>query len=100
MKPWIVLFLFVLAAGVAWGLARDLFSRENGVLSGTVVGVDLGNSFPKSLPPTPPRFKVRLTDGRIVDVATANPHSLSVGAAIAVTEWMTPWGEVWYTQRD
>ena len=25
MKAWVVLFLLVLALGVAWGLARDLF---------------------------------------------------------------------------
>ncbi len=100
MKLWIVLFLALLAAGIAWGLARDLFSRERGTLAGTVVSVDLGNATPKWFPATPPRFKVRLSDGRLVDVATRNPASISVGGEISITEWVTPWGQVWYTQRD
>jgi len=100
MKTWVVLFLGLLAAGIAWGLARDLFSRERGVLSGTVVSVDLGSPIPKSFPASPPRFRVRLSDGQLVDVATDNPQSVPVGAAISITEWVTPWGQVWYTQRD
>lgn len=100
MKNWVVLFLVLLAAGVAWGLARDLFSREKGVLAGTVVGIDLGNPAPKWFPRTPPKYRVRLPDGRLVDAATKNPHSLAIGADISLTEWMTPWGQVWYTQRD
>ena len=100
MKIWIVLFLVLLAAGVAWGLARDLLSRETAVLTGTVVGLDPGNALPKWFPPTPPRYKARLPDGRIVDVATQNPLNRVIGANISLTEWMTPWGQVWYTQRD
>lgn len=100
MKTWIILFLVLLAAGVALGLARDLFSQQKRVLTGTVIGVDLGNSQPKWFPATPPRYTVRLSDGAIVDVATRNPHSVPVGGHIPITEWMTPWGQVWYTQRD
>ena len=100
MKTWVVLFLVLLAAGLAWGLARDLFSRERRSLSATVVAVDLGNPLPKWLPPTPPRLKARLEDGALVDVATTNPASASVGSVITITEWVTPWGQVWYTQRD
>ncbi|MBS0252377.1 MAG: hypothetical protein JSR78_15070 [Proteobacteria bacterium] len=100
MKTWVALFLLLLAAGIAWGLARDLLSHQKRVLTGTVVAIDLGNPVLKSLPPTPPRFKVRLPDGSLVDVATKKPHSVAVGASITLTEWMTPWGQVWYTQRD
>lgn len=100
MKPWIVLFLLLLAAGIAWGLARDLFSKPRAKLVGTVVSVDPGNAIPKWLPASPPRYKVRLTDGRVVDVATKNPRKVAVGDGIALTEWVTPWGQVWYTQRD
>ncbi|CCB63335.1 MULTISPECIES: hypothetical protein [unclassified Hyphomicrobium] len=100
MKTWVVLFLILLAAGVAWGLARDLFSREKGALTGTVLAINRGNPVPKWFPATPPRFKVRLPDGRLIDVATQNPQSVQVGANISITEWMTPWGQVWYTQRD
>ncbi len=100
MKTWVALFLILLAAGVAWGLARDILSRQRGSLSGTVVGVDPGNPAPKWFPPTPPRYKVRLPGGALIDVATKNPRSVPIGGGIFITEWVTPWGQVWYTQRD
>ncbi|MFT3733129.1 MAG: hypothetical protein QM780_17210 [Hyphomicrobium sp.] len=100
MKTWVVLFLVLLAAGVAWGLARDLLSRKTAELTGTVVGVDRGNPAPKWFPATPPRYKVRLPNASLVDVAAKNPVSVPVGGSISITEWMTPWGQVWYTQRD
>ncbi len=100
MKPWLVFFLTLLVAGIALGLARDLFSRQRGALSGTVIGVDLGNPLPKWFPATPPSYKVRLADDRLIDVATKTPHAVPLGGAISVTEWVTPWGQVWYTQRD
>jgi hypothetical protein len=100
MKTWIVLFLVLLAAGVAWGLGRDLFSRQRGMLVGVVTAVDPGNAIPKWFPSTPPRYTVRLPDGRIVDVAAKIPFSTPIGGDIAITEWVTPWGQVWYTQRD
>ncbi len=100
MKIWLGLFLGLLIVGIAFGLARDLLSRERGVLSGVVIGVDLGNPTPKWLPATPPRFKVQLADGRVIEAATRTPHSIQIGSAISLTEWVTPWGQVWYTQRD
>jgi hypothetical protein len=42
---------------------------------------------------------VRRADGRIVDLA-ARLQRLAVGDEIAITEWMTSWGRVWYRQRD
>jgi hypothetical protein len=100
MKTWVVLFLALLAVGLAWGVTRDLFSQEKAVLSGKVVRVDLGTPMPKWLPATPPKYKAHLADGRIVDVATKNPHDLPIESDIVITKWMTPWGQVWYTQRD
>jgi hypothetical protein len=100
MKTWIILFLALLAAGIAWGITRDLFSRQRGTMVGIVTAVDLGNAIPKWLPATPPRYTVRLPDGRLIDVATMTPRNIPVGSSIAITEWVTPWGQVWYTQRD
>ena len=73
--------------------------REQGTLNGVVIDAYTGQSLPKWLPVTPPRYKVRLAGGRLVDVATTNAQSVAVGGEIAVTEWVTPWGQVWYTQR-
>jgi hypothetical protein len=100
MKTWVIIFLALLAVGVAWGLARDLLSRQRGTLVGVVTAIDPGNAVPKWFPDTPPRYTVRLSDGHIVDVAAKIPLSVPVGGNIAVTEWVTPWGQVWYTQRD
>lgn len=99
MKLWVLLFLLLLGVGVAWGLARDLFSREKSVLTGTVIAVDPGYSVSKVLPATPPSYQVRLPDGRVVDVA-ARLQLAHTDDEIRVTEWMTPWGQIWYTQRD
>lgn len=100
MKIWLVLFLLLLAGGFAWGLARDLLSRQRAVLTGTIVSIDAGNPVPKWLPATPPRYKVRLPDGRIIDVAAKGPPTSQAGTTLSITEWVTPWGQVWYTQRD
>jgi hypothetical protein len=100
MKTWVVIFLSLLAAGVAWGIARDLFSRQRGTMVGVVTAVDLGNAIPKWVPAAPPRYTVRLPDGRMIDAATKTPRSVPVGGDITITEWVTPWGQVWYTQRD
>jgi hypothetical protein len=100
MKTWVALFLILLAAGICWGLARDLLSRQRATLSGTVVSFAPGNAIPKWLSATPPRYKVRLPDGRLVDVATQDRRGLPVGGRISVTEWVTPWGQVWYTQPN
>ncbi len=100
MRTWVVIFLALLAVGAGWGLARDLFSRRHGTLAGVVTAVDPGNAIPKWFPATPPRYTVRLFDGRVVGVAAKIPLNVPVGGNIAVTEWMTPWGQVCYTQRD
>jgi hypothetical protein len=100
MKPGVTPFLLLLAAGVAWGLGRDLFSRQRDTLKGIVTSVDPGYARPKWFPATPPRYKARLPDGRSIDVATTNASSVPIGGEIEITEWVTPWGQVWYTQRD
>lgn len=100
MRMAIALFLLVLIVGIAFGISRDLFSRERGVLKGVVTDADTGKAIPKWLPATPPRYKVRLADGRVVDVAMTSAQSVAIGGAITITEWVTPWGQVWYTQRD
>jgi hypothetical protein len=100
MKTWVALFLLLLAVALAWGISRDLLSRKRGTLKGVVTALDTGRAVPKWFPPGPPRFTVRLADGRLVGVATKTPHSAAVGNQIMVTEWVTPWGQLWYTQRD
>ncbi|WP_045837394.1 hypothetical protein [Hyphomicrobium sp. 99] len=100
MKTWVVLFLLLLAVGIAWGVARDLFSRPRGTIVGVVTAVDRGNALPKWYPPTSPRYTARLADGRLVTVAAKIPLNFPVGAAITLTELVTPWGQVWYRQRD
>jgi hypothetical protein len=100
MKIWVALFLLLLAAGLARGLTRDLFSRQRGTLVGVVTAVGPGIAVPKWFPATSPRCTVRLSDRRIVDVAAKIPLVVPVSGDIAITEWMTPWGQVWYTQRD
>ena len=99
MKLWVLLFLLLLGVGIAWGLARDLFSHEKSVLTGTVIAVDPGYSVSKVLPATAPSYRARLPDGRVVDVA-ARLQLAHTGDEIRITEWMTPWGQFWYTQRD
>jgi hypothetical protein len=100
MKHWVALFLLLLIALTAWGLGRDLFSRQRSTLKGVVTSVDPGYALPKWFPATPPRYKVLLLDGQNVEVATTNASSVPIGGEIEITEWVTPWGQVWYTQRD
>ncbi|MBY0559567.1 hypothetical protein [Hyphomicrobium sp.] len=100
MKTWVVLFLLLLAAGIAWGVARDVFSRVQGTVVGTVTAVDFGNPLPKWYPPTPPHYTARLPDGSLVTVSARIPLNIPVGGAITITELVTPWGQVWYRQRD
>jgi hypothetical protein len=79
-------------------MSRDLSSRgpPGGILNGTVIKFGVEIPLPKIVPP---RYKVRLAGGQITDVA-ARLQRVGVGDEITVTEWMTPWGQVWYTQRD
>jgi len=100
MRTWVILFFALLAVGIAFGLARDLLSREQGNSTGTVLSFDAGWPRPKWLPGTPPHFTVRLADGAVVSVATTDPRGAPPGSEIRITEWVTPWGQVWYTQRD
>ncbi len=100
MKIWVVLFLLLLAVGIAFGVARDVLSRPQGTVLGIVTAIDLGHALPKSFPPTTPGYTVRLPDGQLVRVAAKIPLSLPVGASITLTELMTPWGQIWYRQRD
>jgi hypothetical protein len=99
MKPWLLLFVLLLAAGLASGLGRDLFSTERSTLKGVVQSFEAGTALPKWLPATPPRYKVLLLDGQIVNVATTSGAPVPIGSEIDITEWVTPWGQVWYTQR-
>ena len=100
MKIGLALFMLVLLAGIALGLGRDLYSSERGVVKGVVVDADPGGTGFKSQSAKPSRFKVRLPGGAIVDVATTNAHSVPNGGDIEVTELVTPWGQVWYKQRN
>lgn len=99
MKAGVSLFLVLLLAGVAIGLARDLYSRERGTLQGVVVGADPGGTEYKSAITRTPRYKVRLADDRVVDVATRDARKFPVGSAIVICELVTPWGQVWYKTR-
>jgi len=100
MKTWVVLFLLLLAVGIAFGIARDVASRARGTVVGVVTAINLGHALPKSFPPTAPGYTVRLPDGREVRVAAKTPLNIPVGASITLTEMMTPWGQIWYRQRD
>jgi hypothetical protein len=62
MKSWTVLFLLLLVAAIAWGLARDLFSRQQDTLTGIVASIDAGAK-PKRYAPSQPRYRVHLADG-------------------------------------
>ena len=100
MKIWVVLFLLLLAVGIGFGVARDLLSRQQGTVVGIVTALDFGNPQPKWYPATPPHYPARLPDGRLVAVAAKTPLNIPVGASITLTEMMTPWGQIWYRQRD
>jgi hypothetical protein len=100
MKIGLALFMLVLLAGIAFGLGRDFYSTERGVVKGVVVSADAGGTEFKSQSARPPRFKVRLADGAVVDVATTNAKSVPNGGEIDVTELVTPWGQVWYKQHN
>lgn len=99
MKNWVILFLLLLAAGVALGLARDLFSREIAVHKGIVVAADPGGQDFKWPGQRAPRYKVRLASGEIVDVATTDAQRVPAGGDIDVVELAMPWGQIWYKDR-
>ncbi len=90
------LFFALLAVGVAFGVARDLYSRERGQLKGVVVAVDAGGQDFKSPAIRAPKLKVRLDDGQTVDVVTSQTVGIQSGETLTITELVMPWGQVWY----
>jgi hypothetical protein len=95
----LVLFFAVLAIGIAFGVARDLYSFERSVVKGVVVDYNPGGTSPKSPGLTPASIKARLADGAIVTVATKEVTGPAAGSEIDITELVTPWGQIWYKQR-
>lgn len=90
------LFLALLAVGVMFGIARDLYSRERGIVKGTVVDIAAGGAASKAQPLRGPCVKVKLADGNIVDVAVTGTSGLNVNQTVNVSEMVMPWGQVWY----
>jgi hypothetical protein len=90
------LFLTLLAVGVMFGVARDVYSRERSVVKGTVTETDPGGAPNKSLPLRGPTMKVRLENGSIVDVAVTQTSGITTGQTVSISEMVMPWGQVWY----
>ena len=97
---WLGLFIVVIAIGVAFGVARDLYSRDRGVVRGIVVDTDTGSTSPKSPGLTPTRIRAKLASGDIVDVVTSATRAYAPGSEIDIIERVTPWGLVWYKLKD
>jgi hypothetical protein len=98
-KVALVLFLLVLAIGIAFGVAHDLYSTEQGVVTATVVEARGLINRNKPSETIPPKLTVRLADGSVVSVATTGVEGLKEGAQVEVTEMVMPWGQVWYKRR-
>ncbi len=98
MKTWVILFLLLLLVAVAFGLGRDLYSHEVQVVRGTVVSYTPGDRPYKWPTATSPTYSVKLDDGRVVDVATADATGAPAGSPINVIELATPWGQAWFKQ--
>ena len=94
------LFLALLAVGVMFGVARDLYSRERAVLKGVVTEADAGGAASKAQPLRSPTMKVRLEDSSIVDVAVTQISGISIGQSVDVVELVMPWGQVWYKLKS
>ena len=92
----ICLVVAVLVGCLAFGVARDLYSTQRAKLTGEVVEVNAGAHDFKSSIVRAPSLTVKLSDGRIVHVATTSVASVQVGANVSVLEMATPWGQVWY----
>ena len=92
----ITLFLALLVVAAAFGLARDLYSRERATLAGVVVDVEETRTTVKSPTINPPSLKVRLDGGATVAVAVKQTHGIKTGDTITVSEMVMPWGQVWY----
>ncbi|HPG89064.1 MAG TPA: hypothetical protein PLD46_05390 [Hyphomicrobium sp.] len=92
----IAVFIAILAAGLMYGVARDLYSSERAVLSGTVASVTAATSGHKTTPVTASSLEVALADGRTIHVAAPDVGGLSNGQGVQISEMTTPWGQVWY----
>jgi hypothetical protein len=85
-------FLLLILAGLMFGLARDLYSIERGVVRGTVIEVNPSISMHKPSSLSTPNIKVRLADGAVAVAAAKQTVGLTAGAEIDVTEMIMPWG--------
>lgn len=92
----IVLFLLLLVAAAAFGVARDLYSSERRVATGEIIEIKPMHQDYKATLIRPPRLKVKLEDGAIVDVSTSSVDGLTVGTTVSVSEMAMPWGQIWY----
>lgn len=92
----LIAFICVLLAGLAAGLARDLYSAERAVVGGEIVEVNAGGQDYKSPAVRTANLKVRLTDGRTVTTSITEPQRFRPGATVALAEMVMPWGQVWY----
>lgn len=97
---WLGLFIVVLAIGVAFGVARDFYSQDRGVVKGVVVDSETGSTSPKSPGLTPTKIRARLAGGAVIDVATRETRAYTPGTEIDILERVTPWGLVWYKLKD
>lgn len=95
-----LLFIGVLAAGLMYGVARDLYSHERAVLRGTIATVNVGTSGHKTTPVTASSLDVTLDDGRTVHVMEPLVAGLATGNAVTISEMATPWGQVWYKLKN
>lgn len=89
-------FITLLAIGVVFGLARDLYSTERAVLKGSVAAIDAGGQAFKSPLIRAPSLKVRLEDGRTVEASATQVTGIQIGQTIEVLEMAMPWGQLWY----
>lgn len=92
----LIAFICVLLAGLAAGLARDLYSAERAVLKGVIVAVDAGGQAYKSPILRAPSLKVRLEDGRMVEASATQVTGIQIGQTVEVLEMAMPWGQLWY----
>lgn len=89
-------FAALVALGVAFGMARDLYSTERGILSGEVARIDMVGQAYKSPTLKAPALVVKLDDGRRVEVAARSGAAIAIGQRVSVVEMAMPWGQLWY----
>lgn len=99
MKLLVGLFLFGLAAAVAYGIYTDAMSRPQRTLSATIVDSIAAQFDHKSSASTPARVTAKLADGTIVVIRGAEAAKFSAGQSVELTEMAAPWGAVWYRPR-